>query len=77
AKKGEVKQLLKQLESNFNHSESSETLPFYAQIGLGMGAVLLVTNKEEKAIVSRQEALNQAKSLGLDLLCVSPSTNPP
>ncbi|CAI2200582.1 13458_t:CDS:1, partial [Funneliformis geosporum] len=44
AKKGEAQQLLKQLESGstINHSDSSKTLPFCAQIGLGMGTVLAV-----------------------------------
>lgn len=43
AKKKEAQQLLKQLENGLiiDNSDSSETLPFSAQIGIGMGAVLV------------------------------------
>ncbi|CAG8702541.1 3857_t:CDS:2 [Gigaspora margarita] len=39
--------------------------------------VLLVTDKEEKKIITRQEALAQAQELGLDLFCVAPTKSPP
>src|ERR1043166_2701662 len=47
----------------------NENIPF--------SQVLLVISKEEKEIISRQEALERAKKLGLDLFCVAPSKNPP
>lgn len=47
----------------------NENIPF--------SQVLLVTNKEEKEIITRQAALEKAKNLGLDLFCVAPSKNPP
>jgi translation initiation factor IF-3 len=47
----------------------NENIPF--------SQVLLVISKEEKKVVTRQEALNLAKSLGLDLFCVVPNKNPP
>ncbi|CAJ0832425.1 9721_t:CDS:10, partial [Entrophospora sp. SA101] len=47
----------------------NENIPF--------SQVLLVTNKEEKEIITRQKALEKAKNLGLDLFCVAPSKNPP
>ena len=47
----------------------NENIPF--------SQVLLVTSKEEKEVISRQEALDRAKSLGLDLFCVAPTKNPP
>jgi translation initiation factor IF-3 len=47
----------------------NENIPF--------SQILLVSSKEEKEIISRQEALNRAKSLGLDLFCVAPTKNPP
>jgi translation initiation factor IF-3 len=47
----------------------NENIPF--------SQVLLVINKEEKEIISRQEALNRAEELGLDLFCVAPDKNPP
>ena len=47
----------------------NENIPF--------SQVLLVSSKEEKEIISRQEALNRAKNLGLDLFCVAPTKNPP
>lgn len=47
----------------------NENIPF--------SQVLLVTDKEEKKIITRQEALAQAKELGLDLFCVAPTKSPP
>ena len=47
----------------------NENIPF--------SQVLLVTSKEEKKIITRQEALDQAKELGLDLFCVAPTKSPP
>jgi translation initiation factor IF-3 len=47
----------------------NENIPF--------SQVLLVISKEEKEVTSRQEALDRAKSLGLDLFCVAPTKNPP
>src|SRR5436190_16318202 len=47
----------------------NENIPF--------SQVLLVISEEEKAVISRQEALNRAKKLGLDLFCVAPTKNPP
>ena len=47
----------------------NENIPF--------SQVLLVISKEEKEVISRQEALDRAKSLGLDLFCVAPTKNPP
>jgi len=47
----------------------NENIPF--------SQVLLVISKEETALISRQEALNRAKELGLDLFCVAPTKNPP
>ena len=38
---------------------------------------ILLVGEGEKKIVTRQEALAQAKEAGLDLLCVAPSVNPP
>ncbi|CAG8659963.1 11096_t:CDS:2, partial [Cetraspora pellucida] len=47
----------------------NENIPF--------SQVLLVIDKEEKEIIDRQEALQRAKNLGLDLFCVAPDKNPP
>src|SRR3954454_4510899 len=47
----------------------NENIPF--------SQVLLVISEEEKAVVSRQEALNRAQKFGLDLFCVAPTKNPP
>jgi translation initiation factor IF-3 len=47
----------------------NENIPF--------SRVLLVVDKEEKEIISRQEALDRAKKLGLDLFCVAPAKSPP
>src|ERR1041384_6257886 len=47
----------------------NENIPF--------SQVLMVASKDEKEIVSRQEALKRAKNLGLDLFCVAPTKNPP
>ncbi len=47
----------------------NENIPF--------SQVLLVISKEEKETITRQEALNRARDIGLDLLCVAPSKNPP
>src|SRR4051795_11992730 len=47
----------------------NENIPF--------SQVLLIISKEEKSLLSRQEALNRAKELGLDLFCVAPTKNPP
>jgi len=47
----------------------NENIPF--------SQVLLVISKEEKAFISRQEALNRAKKLGLDLFCIAPTKTPP
>jgi|ERR1051326_1553248 translation initiation factor IF-3 len=47
----------------------NENIPF--------SQVLLIIDEEEKLIISRQEALTKAKSLGLDLFCVAPAKNPP
>ena len=47
----------------------NENIPF--------SQVLLVISKEEKEVISRQEALDRAQSLGLDLFCVAPTKNPP
>jgi len=47
----------------------NENIPF--------SQILLVSSKEEKEIISRQEALDRAKSLGLDLFCVAPTKSPP
>jgi len=51
-----------------NKALLNENIPF--------SRVLLV-NENEKEIVTIQEALNQAKKVGLDLLCVAPQTDPP
>src|SRR5205085_5110791 len=47
----------------------NENIPF--------SQVLLIISKEEKEIIPRQEALERAKNLGLDLFCVAPTKNPP
>src|SRR6185312_8626548 len=48
----------------------NENIPF--------SRVLLISEDgKEKQETTRSEALNQAKKTGLDLLCVSPSSNPP
>ena len=47
----------------------NENIPF--------SRVLLVIDKEEKEIVTLQEALKRAKKLCLDLFCVAPDKNPP
>ncbi|CAG8768372.1 4080_t:CDS:2, partial [Ambispora leptoticha] len=67
-----------------NKSSDRNNLIIFAVISLailvGLGGllmVLLVSSKEEKEIISRQEALDRAKSLGLDLFCVAPTKNPP
>ena len=52
-----------------NRALLNENIPF--------SQVLLVAGKDEKKVVSRQEALNRAKSLGLDLFCIAPAENPP
>src|SRR4051812_13383753 len=38
---------------------------------------ILLVSEEGKKIITRQEALAQAKETGLDLLCVAPLANPP
>ena len=52
-----------------NYQFLNENIPF--------SQVLLVISKEEKELISRQEALNRAKNLNLDLFCVAPNINPP
>jgi len=47
----------------------NENIPF--------SKVLLVISKEEKVFIDRQEALNRAKELGLDLFCIAPTKTPP
>jgi len=47
----------------------NENIPF--------SKVLLVISKEEKVLINRQEALNRAKELGLDLFCIAPTKTPP
>lgn len=39
--------------------------------------LLIGEDGQEKKEITRQEALNLAKEVGLDLWCVSPSANPP
>src|SRR6185436_7129388 len=54
---------------SLNNSFLNENIPF--------SQVLLVISKEEKEVITRQEALERAKELGLDLFCVAPGKNPP
>lgn len=54
---------------NNNSQFLNENIPF--------SQILLVTDEDKKEVVSRQEALNRAKSLSLDLFCVAPTKNPP
>ena len=54
---------------NANYQFLNENIPF--------SQVLLVTDKDEKEVISRQEALDRAKNVGLDLFCVAPTKNPP
>ena len=54
---------------NDNSQFLNENIPF--------SKVLLVISKEEKVLINRQEALNRAKELGLDLFCIAPTKTPP
>ncbi|CAI2193912.1 7655_t:CDS:1, partial [Funneliformis geosporum] len=66
-KKEEARQLLKQLERglNLNNSRSSEPLPFSVQIGIGMGAVLIVLSFI--LIIHRKKQINFVRRRHLHL----------
>ncbi|WNE41049.1 MAG: Translation initiation factor IF-3 [Mycoplasmataceae bacterium] len=46
-----------------NYQFLNENIPF--------SQLLLITSKEEKEVVTRQEALNRAQEAGLDLYCIT------
>jgi len=61
------------------HSEKNKKIEFDSRFlneNIPFSRVLLV-NEEYKETVTIQEALNRARKVDLDLLCVSPQSNPP
>ena len=60
--------VLKNKKIEFNFHLINENIPF--------SRVLLI-NGDKRGVITRQEALNEAKEANLDLFCVAPDASPP